>query len=65
MNRKAPVPALRDQKPTWANAAALAKKWQLNKLAERVDTTCSHELILHADPPYVAAQAARGDSPGS
>ncbi|MEY2457861.1 MAG: hypothetical protein QOK06_3004, partial [Acidimicrobiaceae bacterium] len=50
MNRKAPVPALRDQKPTWANAAALAKKWQLNKLAERVDTTCSHEVILHADP---------------
>jgi hypothetical protein len=30
---KAPVPALRDQHPTWANTAALAKKWQLNQLA--------------------------------
>jgi hypothetical protein len=28
MNRKAPLPALRDQKPTWANAAALATKWR-------------------------------------
>jgi hypothetical protein len=28
MNRKASIPALRDQKPTWANAAALAKKWK-------------------------------------
>jgi DNA polymerase-1 len=32
MNRKAPLPALRDQKPTWANAAALAKpKFALTK----------------------------------
>jgi hypothetical protein len=36
MNRKAPVPALRDQKPTWANAAVLAKKWQLTQLAKRL-----------------------------
>ena len=38
MNRKAPLPALRDQKPTWANAAALAKKWQLTQLAKRLDS---------------------------
>jgi DNA polymerase-1 len=36
MNRKAPAPALRDQEPTWANAAALAKKWKLTQLAKRL-----------------------------
>jgi DNA polymerase-1 len=38
MNRKAPLPTLRDQKPIWANAAALAKKWQLTQLAKRLDS---------------------------
>jgi DNA polymerase-1 len=38
MNCNAPLPALRDQKPTWASAAALAKKWQLNQLAKRLDS---------------------------
>jgi len=37
MNRKAPVPRLPDQAPTWAKAAALARSWQLNQLAERLD----------------------------
>ena len=37
MDRKAPLPALRNQKPTWARAAALARHWQLNKLADRLD----------------------------
>ena len=37
MDRKAPLPALRNQKPTWARAAALARDWQLNKLADRLD----------------------------
>ena len=36
MNRKAPLPVLRDQKPTWVNVAALAKKWKLNQLAKRI-----------------------------
>jgi DNA polymerase-1 len=36
MNRKAPLPALPDHKRTWANAAALAKKWQLTQLAKRL-----------------------------
>jgi exodeoxyribonuclease-3 len=36
MNRKAPVPRLPDQAPTWAKAAALARAWQLNQLAERL-----------------------------
>jgi len=37
MNRKAPLPSLRSQKPTWAKAAALARKWELNQLARRLD----------------------------
>jgi DNA polymerase-1 len=41
MNSKAPLPTLRDQKPTWANAAALAKKWQLNQLAKRITAATS------------------------
>jgi DNA polymerase-1 len=37
MNRKAPLPPLRDQRPRWEEAAALAQKWRLAKLAERLD----------------------------
>jgi exodeoxyribonuclease-3 len=37
MDRKAPLPSLARQKPTWAKAAALARKWQLKQLAERLD----------------------------
>jgi len=37
MNRKAPLPKLPDQTPTWAKAAALARAWQLNALADRLD----------------------------
>ena len=37
MNRKAPVPRLPDQTPTWAKAAALARAWELKQLAERLD----------------------------
>ncbi len=36
MNKKAPLPSLRSQKPTWAKAAALASKWELNQLARRL-----------------------------
>ena len=37
MDPKAPLPSLRDQKPTWAKAAALARAWELNQLADRLD----------------------------
>jgi len=37
MDRSAPLPVLRNQKPTWARAAALARDWQLNRLADRLD----------------------------
>jgi DNA polymerase-1 len=36
MDRKAPLPRLAAQKPTWAKAAALARNWELNQLAERL-----------------------------
>jgi DNA polymerase-1 len=37
MDKSAPLPVLRDQKPTWAKASALARDWQLNQLAKRLD----------------------------
>jgi len=37
MNAKAPLPPLRDQTPTWDKAAALARKWELNQLATRLE----------------------------
>jgi exodeoxyribonuclease III len=37
MDAKAPIPRLPDQVPTWDKAAKLARRWQLNKLAERLD----------------------------
>jgi DNA polymerase-1 len=36
MDKKAPLPPLRDQKPTWNEAAALAKQWRLNQLSTRL-----------------------------
>ena len=33
----APLPALDDQAPPWDRAAALARDWQLNRLAERLE----------------------------
>jgi DNA polymerase-1 len=35
MDKRAPLPPLRNQKPTWEKAANLAREWQLNKLADR------------------------------
>lgn len=37
MDPSAPLPALDDAKPNWGRAAALARQWQLNGLAERLD----------------------------
>jgi exodeoxyribonuclease III len=36
MNAKAPLPCLRDQKPSWQRASDLAREWQLKALAERL-----------------------------
>jgi DNA polymerase-1 len=38
MDKAAPLPVLRNQKPTWGRAAALAKQWGLNRLVERLQS---------------------------
>lgn len=37
MNRKAPLPRLADQTPTWCTAGALMRKWELNNVAKRME----------------------------
>ena len=37
MDRKAPLPRLADQTPTWRKAAELARQWELNQLANRLE----------------------------
>jgi DNA polymerase I len=37
MDATAPLPPIRDQTPTWAKAAGLAREWELNRLADRLD----------------------------
>jgi DNA polymerase-1 len=44
MNRKAPLPSLANQKPTFAKAAALARKWQLQQLAGRLEDMANSEV---------------------
>ncbi len=45
MDAKAPLPPLRDQTPTWEEAAALARKWRLRKLAERIDALAMNRQV--------------------
>jgi DNA polymerase-1 len=42
MNKKAPLPSLRSQKPTWNKAAALAREWDLRQLARRLEDLGTH-----------------------
>jgi DNA polymerase-1 len=37
MDATAPLPSLDDQTPTWAKGAALARRWELTRLADRLD----------------------------
>jgi DNA polymerase-1 len=37
MDATAPLPPVRDQTPTWSEAAAFARHWELNRLADRLD----------------------------
>jgi DNA polymerase-1 len=41
MDPAAPLPPLDDQEPTWAEGAALAREWGLNRLAERLGALSS------------------------
>jgi DNA polymerase I len=43
MDRKAPLPRLAAQKPTWTKAAALARAWELNQLANRLEELANSE----------------------
>jgi hypothetical protein len=45
MDAKAPLPPLRDQKPSWTTAASLARKWRLRKLAERLDALAGNQDV--------------------
>lgn len=36
MDAAAPMPSLQDQRPDWGKAAALARAWELNRLADRL-----------------------------
>jgi DNA polymerase I len=37
MDASAPLPSLHDQSPTWKQAAKLARDWELNRLADRLE----------------------------
>ena len=41
MDKKAPLPSLRSQKPSWDKAAALASEWELQQLARRLKELAS------------------------
>jgi DNA polymerase I len=43
MNAAAPLPPLPDQTPTWPIAAALAREWQLTRLADRLAALATSE----------------------
>jgi DNA polymerase I len=45
MDPKAPLPPLRDQKPSWKAAALLARKWRLGKLADRLDALAGDQDV--------------------
>jgi DNA polymerase I len=46
MDNSAPLPALQDQTPSWAKASALAKDWELNRLAERLDAVAPWAWLI-------------------
>src|SRR5262249_4712870 len=37
MDRRAPLPRLKDQTPTWGKASQLPRGWRLNQLADRLE----------------------------
>jgi DNA polymerase I len=55
MDKSAPLPPLRNQTPTWARAAALARRWQLNRLGERLDTRAK-QVNEYRERPRVARE---------
>jgi exodeoxyribonuclease-3 len=43
MDRKAPIGRIPDQRPDWTQAAALARAWELNQLARRLEELVSEK----------------------
>ena len=50
MDPSAPLPPLDDQTPTWPRAAALAREWELNRLADRLDELAAASAGLSPAP---------------
>lgn len=46
MDASAPLPPLSDQTATWEEAAALAREWELDRLADRLDELADAEGVL-------------------
>ncbi len=46
MDRAAPLPDLPDQVPDWRSGAALARKWELNRLADRLDALADSPIPM-------------------
>jgi hypothetical protein len=53
MDPKAPLPSLCSQKPTWRKAAALAREWELNQLADRLEELAAARPYLPIGPPVI------------
>jgi DNA polymerase-1 len=51
MDASAPLPPIRDQKPTWEKAADLARAWDLNRLADRLARMCAAAGTRRAAQP--------------
>ena len=45
MDATAPLPSLDDQVSTWANAAVLARQWELGRLADRLDELATSRAV--------------------
>jgi len=58
MDATAPLPAFSDQTPDWEQAAALARKWEINQLARRFE-----ERSVSAAPPSVTGRSASATTP--
>ena len=58
MDKKAPLPSLRSQKPTWDKAAALAKEWELK--STRPKARRAWHAWLSRRVQLLAARSSRG-----
>ena len=60
MDATAPLPALADQTPTWDHAAALAREWDLERLARRLAEPRGLEPARRRSPGQQPRIAQRG-----